>query len=239
MISTATAPSAGDDARGDNDHERHVQDAVRHSVRQLDHARPHPLQGLALRPVADLALVREAGLHRFGHLDRAEAGRPRCIALDPDPALEALQGRAAVGVRQLVLDYEGLALPALDPAFDRERVTEARSIGVFTIGLVCNRDSQIATLSDITIAPIVGPEILSGSTRMKAGTATKMVLNMLSTGAMIRLGKTFGNLMVDVRASNSKLADRARRIVRAITNLSDQESEQLLKSCRGEVKTAI
>lgn len=115
----------------------------------------------------------------------------------------------------------------------------ARSLGVFTIGLVCNRDSQISTLCDITIAPIVGPEILSGSTRMKAGTATKMVLNMLSTGAMIRLGKTFGNLMVDVRASNTKLADRARRIVKAITNLSDQESEQLLRECRGEVKTAI
>jgi N-acetylmuramic acid 6-phosphate etherase len=115
----------------------------------------------------------------------------------------------------------------------------ARSINVLTIGLVCNRDSQISTLCDITIAPIVGPEILSGSTRMKAGTATKMVLNMLSTGAMIRLGKTFGNLMVDVRASNSKLADRARRIVKAITNLSDQESEQLLRECRGEVKTAI
>ncbi len=115
----------------------------------------------------------------------------------------------------------------------------ARSVGAFTIGLSCNRDSKISTLCDITITPVVGPEILSGSTRMKAGTATKMVLNMLSTGAMIRLGKTFGNLMVDVRASNSKLADRARRIVRAITNLSDQESEQLLRDCRGEVKTAI
>src|SRR4029434_6241225 len=74
---------------------------------------------------------------------------------------------------------------------------------------------------------------------MKAGTDTKLVLNTLSTGAMIRLGKTYGNLMVDVRASNTKLADRARRIVKAITNLSDQESEQLLRDCNGEVKTAI
>lgn len=115
----------------------------------------------------------------------------------------------------------------------------ARSLGTFTIGLVCNRDSKISTMCDIAITPVVGPEILSGSTRMKAGTATKMVCNMLSTGAMIRLGKTFGNLMVDVRASNTKLADRARRIVRAITNLSDQESEKLLSECRGEVKTAI
>jgi N-acetylmuramic acid 6-phosphate etherase len=115
----------------------------------------------------------------------------------------------------------------------------ARQTGAYTIGLSCNRDAQIATRCDLSITPVVGPEIVSGSTRMKAGTATKMVLNMLSTGAMIRLGKTYGNLMVDMRASNSKLADRARRIVRAVTNLSDNESERLLRDCDGEVKTAI
>ena len=115
----------------------------------------------------------------------------------------------------------------------------AQSVGAYTIGLSCNRDPQIATRCDLSITPVVGPEVVSGSTRMKAGTATKMVLNMLSTGAMIRLGKTYGNLMVDLRASNSKLADRARRIVRAVTNLSDQESERLLRDCGGEVKTAI
>jgi N-acetylmuramic acid 6-phosphate etherase len=115
----------------------------------------------------------------------------------------------------------------------------AQSVGAFTIGLSCNRDPQIATRCDLSITPVVGPEVVSGSTRMKAGTATKMVLNMLSTGAMIRLGKTYGNLMVDLRASNSKLADRARRIVRAVTNLSDPESERLLRDCGGEVKTAI
>jgi N-acetylmuramic acid 6-phosphate etherase len=115
----------------------------------------------------------------------------------------------------------------------------AKNVGAYTIGLSCNRDSQLSTLCDITITPVVGAEIVSGSTRMKAGTATKMVLNMLSTGSMIRLGKTYGNLMIDVRASNTKLADRARRIVRAVTNLSDQESERLLLECRGEVKAAI
>lgn len=115
----------------------------------------------------------------------------------------------------------------------------AQSVGAYTIGLSCNRDPQLATRCDLSIAPVVGPEVVSGSTRMKAGTATKMVLNMLSTGAMIRLGKTYGNLMVDLRASNSKLADRARRIVRAVTNLSDHESERLLRECGGEVKTAI
>jgi N-acetylmuramic acid 6-phosphate etherase len=115
----------------------------------------------------------------------------------------------------------------------------ARSVGAYTIGLSCNRDSQIATRCDLSITPVVGPEIISGSTRMKAGTATKMVLNMLTTGAMIRLGKTYGNLMVDLRASNTKLADRARRIVGAVTNLSPQESDQLLRESDGEVKTAI
>jgi N-acetylmuramic acid 6-phosphate etherase len=115
----------------------------------------------------------------------------------------------------------------------------ARSIGAFAIGLSCNRDPELATRSNLSITPVVGPEVLCGSTRMKAGTATKMVLNMLTTGAMIRLGKTYGNLMVDLRATNSKLADRARRIVRAITKLTDHESEKLLRSCGGEVKTAI
>jgi N-acetylmuramic acid 6-phosphate etherase len=115
----------------------------------------------------------------------------------------------------------------------------AQSIGAFTVGVSCNRESQMAAHCDLIIAVVVGPEIVSGSTRMKAGTATKMVLNMLSTGAMIRLGKTFGNLMVDLRASNTKLADRARRIVRAVTKLTPAESERLLTECNGEVKTAI
>ncbi|HVT30067.1 MAG TPA: N-acetylmuramic acid 6-phosphate etherase [Lacipirellulaceae bacterium] len=115
----------------------------------------------------------------------------------------------------------------------------ARSVGAFTIGLSCNRDSQIAKRCDLSITPVVGPEILSGSTRMKAGTATKMVLNMLTTGAMIRLGKTYGNLMVDLRASNTKLNDRARRIVRDLTNLTESEAERLLRESDGEVKTAI
>src|SRR5262245_4252018 len=105
----------------------------------------------------------------------------------------------------------------------------AQSVGAFTIGLSCNRNSKIAGHCNVCITPVVGPEIVSGSTRMKAGTATKLVLNMLSTGAMIRLGKTFGNLMVDLRASNTKLADRARRIVKAVTNLTDPEAERLLK----------
>jgi len=115
----------------------------------------------------------------------------------------------------------------------------ARSQGAYAIGVSCNRDAAISARADLSIAPVVGPEVLSGSTRLKAGTATKMVLNMLTTGAMVRMGKTYGNLMVDLQATNSKLTERAKRIVQSLTDLSADEAEQLLKKCRGELKTAI
>jgi N-acetylmuramic acid 6-phosphate etherase len=89
------------------------------------------------------------------------------------------------------------------------------------------------------ITPIVGPEVISGSTRLKAGTATKLVLNILTTGAMVRIGKTFGNLMVDVRATNSKLRLRSRRIVADLTGLDTSAAGKLLDDCDGELKTAI
>ena len=115
----------------------------------------------------------------------------------------------------------------------------ANSIGAFSIGIACNRDSALESAARLTITPIVGPEVISGSTRMKAGTATKLVLNMLTTGAMVRLGKTFGNLMVDLRATNEKLRIRSRRIVRLLTSVDDDGAGQLLQRCDGEVKTAV
>lgn len=115
----------------------------------------------------------------------------------------------------------------------------ARQLGAVTVGLTCNADSALHQRADIVIAPVVGPEVLSGSTRLKAGTATKMVLNMLTTGAMVRLGKTYGNLMVDLRASNTKLKRRSVRIVSEVTGLAGEASEPLLAKCNGEVKTAI
>jgi N-acetylmuramic acid 6-phosphate etherase len=115
----------------------------------------------------------------------------------------------------------------------------ARRVGAFTIGLACNLDSELEALVDLAITPVVGPEVLSGSTRLKAGTATKLVLNMLSTGAMIRLGKTYGNLMVDLRATNSKLRARTNRIVRLLTGLSVEASAELLARCGQELKTAL
>src|SRR5262249_24977737 len=93
----------------------------------------------------------------------------------------------------------------------------ARRLGAVTGGLACNVDSELAAAVDLAITPVVGPEVLSGSTRLKAGTATKLVLNMLTTGAMVRCGKTFGNLMVDLRATNTKLRARTNRIVRHLT----------------------
>jgi N-acetylmuramic acid 6-phosphate etherase len=118
-------------------------------------------------------------------------------------------------------------------------VAYARKMGAFTAGIACNADAELNTSVDLPIVPLVGPEVLSGSTRLKAGTATKLVLNMLSTGAMVRLGKTFGNLMVDLRASNSKLKARTNRIVRILTGLSAEAADELLRCCNGELKTAL
>ena len=115
----------------------------------------------------------------------------------------------------------------------------ARHIGAAAIGFTCNPEADLDDVSDLVIRPIVGPEVVSGSTRMKAGTATKLVLNMLTTGTMIRLGKTYGNLMVDLRATNKKLTDRTRRIVKMLTGLSDTASLALLDACDGELKTAV
>ncbi len=114
----------------------------------------------------------------------------------------------------------------------------ARSIGALTIALTCVPDSPMAQAAEISLAPLTGPEVLTGSTRMKAGTATKMVLNMLSTGVMIRTGATFGNLMVNVQPTNAKLQDRALRILMAITGLDEPRAKQLLAEA-ASLKVAI
>ncbi|MGW3202745.1 N-acetylmuramic acid 6-phosphate etherase [Streptomyces sp. NPDC001135] len=118
-------------------------------------------------------------------------------------------------------------------------VEHARALGALTIGLACNAHSALAAAAEHGIEVVVGPELVTGSTRLKAGTAQKLVLNMLSTITMIRLGKTYGNLMVDVRASNDKLRARSRRIVSLATGASDEEIEKALTESGGEVKNAI
>jgi N-acetylmuramic acid 6-phosphate etherase len=118
-------------------------------------------------------------------------------------------------------------------------IEAANEIGAVTIGLACNDPSPLLERAQIKIGVPVGPEIVAGSTRLKAGTAQKLVLNMLSTASMIKLGKVYDNLMVDVQVTNNKLAHRARQIVSKITGTSNQTARQLLLETNNEVKTAI
>ena len=115
----------------------------------------------------------------------------------------------------------------------------ARSLGAATIAIACTPDSPIASIADVAITAIAGPEVITGSTRLKAGTAQKIILNMLSTGTMICLGKVYGNLMVDVKSSNAKLEERARRIVMEATGRSRMEAQEALEKASGNAKTAI
>ena len=123
--------------------------------------------------------------------------------------------------------------------FVRGALTRARRAGSKIIFVTCDPRTELQTFVDLTIAPEVGPEVIAGSTRLKAGTATKMVLNMLTTAAMIRIGKTYGNLMVDVQMGSEKLKDRARRIITIVTGLDYDAADELLKKARWNVKAAI
>jgi N-acetylmuramic acid 6-phosphate etherase len=118
-------------------------------------------------------------------------------------------------------------------------VAMARSLGALTIGISCTPDSELSLAVEIAIAPLCGPEVIAGSTRLKAGTATKLVLNMISTATMIRLGYVYGNLMVNVTPRNHKLAERAARIIAASAVVSTERARELLKEAGGNVKTAI
>ena len=118
-------------------------------------------------------------------------------------------------------------------------VAEARRLGAVTVGICCTSNAELSRAVDIAIAPLVGPEIVAGSTRMKAGTAQKMVLNMLSTGTFIRLGYIYGNLMVNVQPKNEKLVDRARRIVAQAAGVSPERARELLAESGMSVRTAI
>lgn len=115
----------------------------------------------------------------------------------------------------------------------------ARKIGCRTVAIVCSPKSSLSQIAELTIAVLTGPEVIMGSTRMKAGTAQKMVLNMLTTAAMIKTGKVFSNLMVDVQATNRKLIERAKRIVCLATNCSREEAELYLSNAGGNAKIAI
>lgn len=194
---------------------------------------------------------------RLGVLESAEM--PPTFGTDPSLVQAVIAGGrdAAFSAREGVEDnYEegARAISRLRPTrkdvvigvsasgmtqFVRGALTRARKAGARIIFVTCDPKTELQTFVDVTIAPAVGPEVIAGSTRLKAGTATKMVLNMLTTAAMVRTGKTYGNLMVDVRSTSEKLKDRARRIVNIITGLDYDAADALLRKARWNVKAAV
>jgi N-acetylmuramic acid 6-phosphate etherase len=132
----------------------------------------------------------------------------------------------------------GVSASGMTP-FVRGALTRARRANSKIIFVTCDPRSELQAFVDLTIAPAVGPEVIAGSTRLKAGTATKLVLNMLTTAAMIRIGKTYGNLMVDVHVGSEKLRDRARRILMIVTGVEHDEADALLQRAHWNVKAAI
>jgi N-acetylmuramic acid 6-phosphate etherase len=152
---------------------------------------------------------------------------------DPEQAKRDLEERAFAPEDALV----GIAASGRTP-YVLGGLFYARQIGALSVGLSCTANSEVAQAAEIAITPIPGPEIITGSTRMRAGTATKLVLNMISTGVMIRLGYVYGNLMVNVQPTNGKLTDRARRIIAAIAGVSYEEASWLLAEA-GSVRVAV
>ncbi|TLM77665.1 N-acetylmuramic acid 6-phosphate etherase [Microbulbifer harenosus] len=190
----------------------------------LDAVECPPTYGVPEGMVIPLIAGGEAAVHR------AQEGA------EDDPALGA-EDLKSIGLtpRDIVV---GIAASGRTP-YVTGGLRYARSLGCTTVALACNKSAAIAKEADIAILPEVGPEVLTGSTRMKAGTAQKLVLNMITTASMIRSGKSFYNLMVDVKATNQKLLDRTRRIVVEATGASYEEADQVLDQCDHNAKLAI
>ena len=194
---------------------------------------------------------------RLGVLEAAEL--PPTFGIDPSVAQAVMAGGAAAvhrakeGVED---DYDagqramrslrpsrkdvviGISASGITP-FVRGAVSRGRASKARVIGITCDPQSDLKDLADVAIVLAVGPEVIAGSTRLKAGTATKIVLNMLTTAAMVRAGKTYGNLMVDVKSNSDKLRDRARRITGTMTGLDYEAADALLRRARWNVKAAI
>jgi N-acetylmuramic acid 6-phosphate etherase len=194
---------------------------------------------------------------RLGVLDAAEC--PPTFSVPPElvqgiiaggePALsratETTEDDPAIGVRDLLarsftsLDVlAGIAASGRTP-YVLGAIAEARRLGAVTIGISCTPDSELARAADIAISPTPGPEVVAGSTRLKAGTAQKMVLNMLTTATFIRRGYVYGNLMVNVQPKNTKLVDRARRIISQAAGVSVERAGELLAGAGNSVRAAI
>jgi N-acetylmuramic acid 6-phosphate etherase len=169
------------------------------------------------------------------------AGGPGAFAAAVEGAEDDPQGAVAdldalgVGPRDTVV---GLAASGRTP-YVVGGLKHARSLGAATVSVACNPDAPISAHADVPIEVVTGPEVLTGSTRLKAGTAQKLVCNMLSTAAMVRIGKVYGNLMVDLRPTNDKLRDRARRIVAEAAHTDLDAAERALAAADGHAKTAI
>ena len=194
---------------------------------------------------------------RLGVLDSVEC--PPTFGVPPEMVVGLIAGgdRAFVKAVEGAEDSEALALEELKalPLNGRDVVIGiaasgrtpyvisglqyARSLGCKTVAIACNAGSLVGKAADLAIEPVVGPEVLTGSTRLKAGTAQKMILNMISTGAMVGIGKVYQNLMVDVMQTNEKLRVRARNIVTEATGCSEEQACRLLEAAGGNAKTAI
>lgn len=194
---------------------------------------------------------------RLGVLDASEC--PPTFGTDPD----MVQGIIAGGEQALVRSREGAEDVYENGATDLEArgftasdvacgiaasrrtpyvvgaVDYARRLGARTIYVTCNPRSEMNIDVDVAICPVVGPEVVMGSTRMKAGTATKLVLNMLTTASMIKLGKVYGNMMVDLQMTSKKLEERSKRVVMMVTGVSYEQAEVYLQQAGGHVKTAL
>jgi len=157
-----------------------------------------------------------------GAEDHAEVGAEEVAAMNVDDR-DIVVGIASSGRTPYVLGA----------------VREARRRGAATVGIACNRPSLLGAEVDLDVALLVGPEVISGSTRLKAGTATKMALNMITTGAMILIGKTLGNRMIDFTPVNEKLRIRARRMLRELAEVDDERAAELLAACGGRLKVAL
>ena len=166
---------------------------------------------------------------------RAAVYRAKEGVEDDRAAGDRALGRLRTGTADVVI---GVSASGVTP-FVRGALVRAKRAGARVVGITCSPDSGMRQLVDLLVELNVGPEVIAGSTRLKAGTATKIVLNLLTTSAMIGMGKTYGNLMVDVQANSEKLRDRGTRIVSAITRLDHDTSRKLLRRARWNVKAAV
>jgi N-acetylmuramic acid 6-phosphate etherase len=238
-----------------NDEDRRVVRAVGREQARI--ARGADLMAAALRRRGRLVFVGAGTSGRLGVLEAAEI--PPTFGTSPSVvralvaggrravfrAREGAEDDRADGARRLAQlrvsprdAVIGISASGVTP-FVHGALAEARRGGATVLLVTCAPSAAARALADLVIAPLVGPEVLTGSTRLKAGTATKMVLNMLTTTAMVRVGKTYGNLMVDVRTGSAKLKDRARRIVAAVTGVTPRSAGALLRRAQGNVKAAI